>query len=82
MHPDDTYLTELATRYLGTGRPVSWERVADGASTIVYRFQRGTERFYLRILPEEGSTFAPEVLAHQLAGSLGCSVPEVWRTSR
>jgi len=51
--------------------------MTDGVSTVVYRAERGDERFYLRILPEEGATFAPEVRAHQLARSLGCQVPEV-----
>lgn len=49
----------------------------EGVATTVYRATRGDERFYLRVLPEEGATFAPEVRAHQLARALGCRVPEV-----
>lgn len=51
--------------------------MTDGVSTIVYRAERGGERFYLRVLPEAGTTFGPEARAHQHARSLGCRVPEV-----
>ena len=53
------------------------ERVAEGVSTHVYRtvFQR--EIFYLRILPEEGASFAPEVVTHRLLRQLQVKVPEV-----
>lgn len=68
---------DLTARFFGTGLPVTWQRMTDGVSTVVYQAERGDERFYLRIQPEEGATFAPEVRAHQLARSLGCSVPEV-----
>ncbi|CAN5494520.1 hypothetical protein BH23CHL2_BH23CHL2_14230 [soil metagenome] len=51
--------------------------MTDGVSTVVYRAERGSERFYLRVLPEVGATFAPEVRAHQFARALGCAVPEV-----
>ena len=53
------------------------QRMADGVSTDVYRITRGDERFYLRVLPDEGATFAAEVRAHQLALDAGCRVPEV-----
>ena len=48
-----------------------------GVSTNVYRGMWGNVRIYLRILPEGGATFAPEVRAHQLARTLGCRVPDV-----
>ncbi|MDP9374013.1 MAG: aminoglycoside phosphotransferase family protein [Chloroflexota bacterium] len=53
------------------------ERVEEGVSTRVYRIHRGDERFYLRVLPEAGASFAPEVLAHALLRERGVNVPEV-----
>ncbi len=46
-------------------------------STYVYRVRRGDETFYLRVLPEPGATFAPEVYAHRLLHGQGVRVPEV-----
>ena len=53
------------------------ERVAEGVSTHVYRIRRGAETFYLRVLPEAGASFAPEVRAHTLLRARGVAVPEV-----
>lgn len=53
------------------------ERVTEGVSTWVYRVLHGNETFYLRVLPEVGASFAPEVTAHGLARKLGVKVPEV-----
>ena len=52
------------------------ERVAEGVSTCVYRIIRNNETFYLRILPEEGQSFAPEVAVHQQLRQMGVKVPE------
>lgn len=52
-------------------------RVPAGVSTYVYRVQHGGERFYLRVLPETGATFAPEVRAHTLTLAAGARVPAV-----
>lgn len=38
--------------------------VEEGMSTYVYQIKYRQEIFYLRILPEEGASFAPEVAAH------------------
>jgi aminoglycoside phosphotransferase len=59
------------------GGDVFVEAVRDGVSTYVYRLQRGTEVFYLRVLPELGATFAPEVEAHAILRQQGVHVPEV-----
>ena len=53
------------------------ERVTEGVSTCVYRIIHNHETFYLRILPEEGQSFAPEVAVHQKLGKMGVKVPEV-----
>jgi len=55
----------------------SIERVEEGVSTYVYRIQSSNEVFYLRLLPEIGASFAPEVYVHQLLRAKGVNVPEV-----
>jgi aminoglycoside phosphotransferase (APT) family kinase protein len=52
-------------------------RMAEGVATYVYRIGRGDERFYLRVLPEVGYGFAPELRVHALLRERGVSVPEV-----
>ena len=69
--------TTLSEKFFGGRHPVAWERVTEGVSTVVYRARRREEGFYLRILPELGLTFAPEVQVHERARALGCQVPEV-----
>ena len=53
------------------------ERVAEGVSTWVYRILFQNETFYLRILPEDGASFAPEVAAHTLLKHRQVKVPEI-----
>ncbi len=55
----------------------SIERVEEGVSTYVYRIHSNNEIFYLRLLPEVGASFAPEVYVHQLLRAKGVKVPEV-----
>ena len=73
--PATQLINDVATAILGAALVV--ESVADGVSTYVYRLRRGAEAFYLRVLPEEGSTFAPEVAAHTILRRQGVQVPEV-----
>ena len=53
------------------------ERANEGVSTYVYRVHTDKETFYLRLLPELGASFAPEVYVHQLLHNKGVYVPEV-----
>lgn len=53
------------------------ERVTEGASTWVYRILSQNETFYLRILPEYGASFAPEVGAHTRLRHRQVKVPEI-----
>lgn len=53
------------------------ERVAHGVSTYVYRLHCGDARYYLRVLPEAGASFAPEVRVFELLQGHGVSVPQV-----
>lgn len=62
---------------LGDRIPVNIERVVDGISTLVYRLRRAEETFYLRVLPEAGAGFVPEVYVHTLLRRRGVLVPGV-----
>ncbi len=53
------------------------ERVAQGVSTYVYRLHCGDARYYLRVLPEAGASFAPEVRVLELLHTRGVSAPQV-----
>ncbi|HZC07662.1 MAG TPA: phosphotransferase [Ktedonobacterales bacterium] len=53
------------------------ERVTEGVSTKVYRVLAQDKTFYLRILPEAGASFGPEVVAHERMRALGVNAPEV-----
>lgn len=57
--------------------PITVERVEEGISTHVYKIRCAGEIFYLRILPEEDASFAPEVYVHQLLRDRQVKVPEV-----
>jgi hypothetical protein len=59
------------------GGEIVVEPVPEGVSTYVYRLRRGAEVFYLRVLPEEGSTFTPEAEAHSILRRQGVHVPLV-----
>jgi aminoglycoside phosphotransferase (APT) family kinase protein len=54
---------------------VEW--VTEGVSTYVYRITFPHETFYLRVLPEEGASFSPEVTVHTQLGQMQIKVPEV-----
>jgi len=57
--------------------PTDVERVTEGVSTCVYRLSFPHETFYLRILPEEGASFAPEFAVHTQLHHMQIKVPEV-----
>ncbi len=75
--PDLNQIEELAHNILsGPGR-LQVERVQQGVSTHVYRIRADGRAFYLRVLPEVGASFAPEVLAHRLLRHGDVHVPDV-----
>jgi hypothetical protein len=57
--------------------PRDIERVTEGVSTHVYRIIFEHETFYLRVLPEEGVSFAPEVTVHERLRQMHIKVPEI-----
>lgn len=70
-------VASIARRIFGTARSISVERVPEGVSTHVYRLRRGDEVFYLRVLPEEDASFAPEVFAHATLLARGVRAPAI-----
>lgn len=75
--PDLSHIENLVHDILpGYGRLLI-ERVRHGGSTYVYRVRTDGQVFYLRVLPEPGASFAPEVLAHRLLRQHNVRVPDV-----
>jgi aminoglycoside phosphotransferase (APT) family kinase protein len=75
--PDFSVIRRLVAASFPQGIGLDVARVPEGVSTFVYRITRGGERFYLRLLPEIGASFAPEVHAHAVLRARGAAVPEV-----
>jgi aminoglycoside phosphotransferase (APT) family kinase protein len=75
LRPASILVEQCAVAAMGAG--ITVEAVEEGRSTAVYRLLRGWEVYYLRILPEDGATFAPEVAAHTILHRQGVRVPEV-----
>ncbi len=73
----DMQRVEAIVSHVFPSPPLAIERVAEGVSTYVYRITFERETFYLRILPEEGASFAPEALAHTRLRQMQVKVPEV-----
>ena len=69
-------INDLVNRIFPT-RPLRVEHVTEGISTYVYRIIFRHETFYLRVLPEVGASFAPEVAAHSFLRRMQVKVPEV-----
>ena len=68
---------EALARQIFPAHRVQLERVPEGASTFVYRIVYQDEIFYLRILPEENTSFAPEMTVHARLRQMQVKVPEV-----
>lgn len=79
MHPfpGDMRPIEELLRHVFPDAPTQIEQVEEGMSTYVYRIKYRQETFYLRILPEEGASLAPEVAVHTRLRQMQVHVPEV-----
>ena len=75
--PDIRVIEQLATSLFPRSYRPCVERVEEGVSTYVYRIYFANEQFYLRILPEIGDSFAPEVYVHRILREKQVKVPEV-----
>ncbi|WP_020579064.1 phosphotransferase [Actinopolymorpha alba] len=70
-------LEDLLVRVFGTRIRFTFQRTRTGSSTQVYRVDRGTETFYVRIAEGPGDSFAPEVELHRVLHAAGVRVPAV-----
>jgi aminoglycoside phosphotransferase (APT) family kinase protein len=77
QYPPETRQIETVMRHIFPSLACMVERVTEGGSTFVYRMLCGDETFYLRVLPEEDASFAPEVAAHTILRQRQVNVPEV-----
>ncbi len=75
--PDPTVIARVAAHAFPRSADLVVERISEGVSTYVYRIRRGDAVYYLRVLPEVGSGFAPEARVHALLRERGVKVPEV-----
>ncbi len=75
--PDPTVIARVAAHAFPRGADLVVERISEGVSTYVYRIRRGDAVYYLRVLPEVGSGFAPEARVHGLLRERGVKAPEV-----
>jgi aminoglycoside phosphotransferase (APT) family kinase protein len=74
--PDARPLDSLLRSVFPSGR-TRVERVKEGVSTWVYRVVHRGSTFFLRILPEDGASYAPEVAVHDSLREMLVKVPEV-----
>ncbi|GER91326.1 hypothetical protein KDW_54880 [Dictyobacter vulcani] len=77
LEPIDRLQLETLVNQIFSRQPIQVERMAEGSSTFVYRIVYPNELFYLRILPEENASFAPEVAVHTRLRQMQVKVPEV-----
>ena len=73
---DIQHIQEVVKRIFPQG-PAKVERVTEGVSTYVYQIIFPHETFYLRVLPEEGASFSPEVTVHTQLRHMQVKVAEV-----
>jgi aminoglycoside phosphotransferase (APT) family kinase protein len=76
LYPDMSHVEALA-KQIFPAHPVHIQRMTEGASTFVYQLVYPDETFYLRILPEEDASFAPELAVHTRLRQMQVKVPEV-----
>jgi len=70
-------VAQVAAQAFPRGADLTIERVGEGVSTYVYRIRRDDAVYYLRVLPEVGSGFAPEARVHALLRERGVKAPDV-----
>jgi aminoglycoside phosphotransferase (APT) family kinase protein len=68
---------QLARRLFPHAQKVVVTKMQEGGSTWVYRIDFDEVTFYLRVLPEENASFAPEVYVHSLLSAQNLHVPEI-----
>lgn len=68
---------QLVMQVFPQARSVEVSKVPEGVSTWVYRISCDQTAYYLRVLPEENASFAPEVYIHDVLRARGLRVPEI-----
>src|SRR4051812_41478169 len=68
---------QLARRIFSQADTLVVSKAPEGASTWVYRVVCDQMTYYLRVLPEENASFAPEVYVHNALRTRGLHVPEI-----
>jgi aminoglycoside phosphotransferase (APT) family kinase protein len=76
-HKHKLLAEQLARRIFPQAQTLVVSKMRSGASTWVYRIKRDGVDFYLRILPEENASFAPEVYVHSMLAARTLHVPEI-----
>jgi aminoglycoside phosphotransferase (APT) family kinase protein len=76
-HFSFTDVVRVVATIFGSSLDSAIARMGEGHSTFVYRVRRGEMTWYLRVLPEEGDSFAPEARVHALLRERGVRVPDV-----
>lgn len=71
------HYVEAVARHLFPSGDIQVARVLSGISTYVYSIVTDHQTYYLRVLPEEGASFAPEVAALACLRKHNLNVPEV-----
>ncbi|HEY6407964.1 MAG TPA: aminoglycoside phosphotransferase family protein, partial [Ktedonobacteraceae bacterium] len=75
--PELVIVERIVARHFPHSFQIVVQQVEEGGSTYVYRIHNTNEIFYLRVLPEIGASFAPEVKVHQALREKQVKVPEV-----
>ncbi|MFC4068639.1 phosphotransferase family protein [Actinoplanes subglobosus] len=74
---DETAAHALLHRIFGSSVPVTCQRTAEGVSTQVYRIQRESEVFYLRIAEEADENLETEAELYRRLRLLGVRVADI-----
>lgn len=70
-------LDSLLTKVFGPRNGFRYRRTPTGASTQVYRLDRGNETFYVRIAEEHDASLGPEAELHRVLVAAGVRVPAI-----
>src|SRR5262245_23909458 len=77
QYEDLALVAQVVRHALADQADLAIERVGTGVSTAVYRVAWAETVLYVRVLPEQGASFAPEAAVHRLLRARGLRVPEV-----
>lgn len=78
--PEMELVKHIANRFFDS--TVEVERVLKGSSTYVFTVKTADKTYYMRILPESGTSFEAEARAHQLLLDRGVNVPRIIHCER